>query len=52
MKFVKFEKFLLFSPQVTPLEIGMYVLLAVFCAAIAVFVASCFVYASRYLNHS
>ena len=34
----------------TPLEIGMYVLLAVFCAAIAVFVASCFVYASRYLT--
>ena len=41
--------FLLILPQVTPLEIGMYVLLAVFCAAISVFVASCFVYASRYV---
>jgi hypothetical protein len=26
----------------------MYVLLAVFCAAMAVFLASCFVYASRF----
>lgn len=33
--------------QASPLEIGMYVLLAVFCAAIAVFVGTCFVYASR-----
>lgn len=31
----------------SPLEIGMYVLLAVFCAAIAVFVSTCIVYASR-----
>lgn len=36
------------SPShLTPLEIGMYVLLAVFCAAIAVFVGTCVVYASR-----
>ena len=34
--------------QMTPLEIGMYILLAVFCAAMAIFVASCFVYASKY----
>ena len=33
--------------HMTPLEIGMYVLLAVFCAAISVFVATCIVYASR-----
>lgn len=33
--------------QTTPLEIGMYVLLAIFCAAIVVFVGTCFVYASR-----
>ena len=33
--------------HVTPLEIGMYILLAVFCAAMAVFMASCFVYASK-----
>jgi hypothetical protein len=32
----------------TPLEVGMYILLAVFCAAMAIFVASCFVYASKY----
>lgn len=31
----------------TPLEIGMYVLLAAFCFAIVVFVVSCVVYASR-----
>ena len=36
-----------FQYHLTPLEIGMYVLLAVFCAAIAIFVASCFVYASK-----
>jgi transmembrane protein 132 len=30
-----------------PLEIGMYVLLAIFCAAIVVFVGTCIVYASR-----
>lgn len=30
------------------LEIGMYVLMAAFCLAIAVFVASCFVYASKF----
>ena len=34
--------------QMTPLEVGMYILLAVFCAAMAIFVASCFVYASKY----
>lgn len=34
--------------HLTPLEIGMYILLAVFCAAMAVFMASCFVYASKY----
>ena len=32
----------------TPLEIGMYVLLAGFCFAIVVFVVSCVVYASRF----
>ena len=35
------------SAHMTAIEIGMYVLLAVFCAAIAVFVATCLVYASR-----
>ena len=39
-------------PRNTPLEIGMYVLLGVFCAAIAVFVASCFVYASKFKSGS
>lgn len=34
--------------RLTPLEVGMFVLVAVFCAAMAMFVASCFVYASRY----
>jgi len=34
--------------QVTPLEVGMYILLGVFCVAIAVFMASCFVYASKH----
>lgn len=37
----------IYRANVTPLEIGMYVLLTVFCAAMAVFVASCFVYVSR-----
>ncbi|XP_052863901.1 transmembrane protein 132D [Anopheles cruzii] len=32
----------------TTLEIGMYVVLTVFCLAIAVFVVSCVVYASKY----
>lgn len=32
----------------TSLEIGMYVLLTTFCFAIAVFVVSCVVYASRF----
>lgn len=32
----------------TSLEIGMYVLLTAFCFAIAVFVVSCVVYASRF----
>ena len=35
------------SMHMSPLEIGMYVLLAVFCAAIVVFVGTCVVYASR-----
>ena len=46
-----------FSPHqqhhgVTPLEVGMYILLAVFCLAIAVFMASCFVYASKHSDTS
>ena len=38
------------SPEhsLTPLEVGMYILLGVFCLAIAVFMASCFVYASKH----
>lgn len=36
-----------FAAHNTPLEIAMYVLLGVFSVAILVFVASCFVYASR-----
>lgn len=32
----------------TPLEIGMYVLLAAFCFAIAVFMVSCVVYAAKF----
>ena len=34
--------------HVTTLEVGMYILLGVFCVAIAVFMASCFVYASKH----
>ncbi|KAG8225170.1 hypothetical protein J437_LFUL002870, partial [Ladona fulva] len=34
--------------HMTPLEIGMYVLLGAFCFAIVVFVVSCVVYASRF----
>lgn len=34
--------------NMTPLEIGMYVLLTAFCFAIAVFVVSCVVYASKF----
>lgn len=34
--------------HLTPLEIGMYILVAVLCAAMAVFMASCFVYASKF----
>ncbi|XP_013182085.1 PREDICTED: transmembrane protein 132B [Papilio xuthus] len=34
-------------PHMTPLEIGMYVLLGAFCFAIVIFVVSCVVYASR-----
>jgi transmembrane protein 132 len=34
--------------NMTPLEIGMYVLLAAFCFAIVVFVVSCVVYASKF----
>lgn len=36
------------SNRMTPLEIGMYVLLAAFCFAIVVFVVSCVVYASKF----
>lgn len=36
------------SAAMTPLEIGMYVLLAAFCFAIVVFVVSCVVYASKF----
>lgn len=36
------------STNMTPLEIGMYVLLAAFCFAIVVFVVSCVVYASKF----
>jgi hypothetical protein len=35
----------------TTLEVGMYILLGVFCVAIAVFMASCFVYASKHNNN-
>lgn len=35
-------------PDMTTLEIGMYVLLTAFCLAIAVFVISCVVYASKF----
>lgn len=35
-------------PDMTTLEIGMYVLLGAFCLAIAVFVVSCVVYASKF----
>ncbi|XP_059054238.1 transmembrane protein 132E [Achroia grisella] len=34
-------------PHMSPVEIGMYVLLGAFCFAIVVFVVSCVVYASR-----
>ena len=37
-----------FQQEMTPLEVGMYILLGVFCVAIAVFMASCFVYASKH----
>ena len=30
-----------------PLEVGMFILLAVFCVVIAVFIAACFVYAGQ-----
>ncbi|KAJ8872531.1 hypothetical protein PR048_026137 [Dryococelus australis] len=36
------------SMHMTPLEIGLYVLLAAFCFAIVVFVVSCVVYASKF----
>lgn len=38
--------------HMTPLEIGMYVLLAAFCFAIVVFVVSCVVYASKFKPHT
>lgn len=34
--------------NLSPLEVGMYLLLAAFCMAIAVFVVSCVVYASKF----
>ncbi|CAH0390605.1 unnamed protein product [Bemisia tabaci] len=37
--------------HLSPLEIGMYVLLAAFCFAIVVFVVSCVVYASKFKPH-
>jgi len=40
------------SVHTTPLEIGMYVLLAAFCFAIVVFVVSCVVYASKFSPQS
>ena len=36
------------NSRMTPLEIGMYSLLAVFCFAIVAFVVSCVVYASKF----
>ncbi|XP_025833785.1 transmembrane protein 132E isoform X2 [Agrilus planipennis] len=36
------------ASHMTPLEISMYVLLAAFCFAIVIFVASCVVYASKF----
>ena len=38
----------LIDGHLTPLEVGMYVLIAVLCAAMAVFISSCFVYASKF----
>lgn len=38
--------------RMSPLEIGMYVLLAAFCFAIVVFVVSCVVYASKFKPQS
>ncbi|XP_054271015.1 transmembrane protein 132E [Macrosteles quadrilineatus] len=40
------------AAHMTPLEIGMYVLLAAFCFAIVVFVVSCVVYASKFKPHT
>lgn len=37
----------LYGHEATTLEVGMYVLLGIFCVAISVFMASCFVYASK-----
>ena len=39
-----------YGHEATTLEVGMYILLGVFCVAITVFMASCFVYASKYNN--
>lgn len=36
------------SKRVTSLELGMYILLAVFCIAIVVFAANCFIFVLRY----
>ena len=35
-------------PGMTPLEIGMYVLLAIFCLAIIVFMVNCMIFVARY----
>ncbi|XP_051175131.1 transmembrane protein 132E isoform X2 [Leptopilina boulardi] len=40
------------GPQMTPMEIGLYVLLAAFCFAIVVFVVSCVVYTSKFKPQS
>ncbi|KAI4500832.1 hypothetical protein M0802_004043 [Mischocyttarus mexicanus] len=40
------------TSQMSPLEIGMYVLLAAFCFAIVVFVVSCVVYATKFKPQS
>ena len=37
-----------YAHEATTLEVGMYILLGVFCLAITVFMASCFVYASKH----
>ena len=43
-----YESHSIIDGHLTPLEIGIYILVAVLCAAIAVLMASCFVSASKY----